>query len=372
MATFVYDKKWWPAVRVDAEAMMEPLARIAYLQGELTGTMRLLGFEEQERAVLDGLTADVVQSSAIEGAALDVAQVRSSIARRLGFTMTGAVASTRNVDAVVEMLLDAIKRCGEPVTRERILGWHAALFPTGYSGMYPVEVGRYRTGEMQVVSGAMGHERVHYVAPSPARVPAMMDEFLAWLNSDEARAMNPVLCAARAHWWFIMIHPMDDGNGRIARAISDLVLARGDASSDPIHGRAYSLSAQILVEKKQYYSILEHDGTGDGDITEWSLWFAQCLEHAIVAARGVVQGAVNKATFWREHTEDNFNERQRKVLNRLLDGFEGRLTSSKWAKLCHCSQATALNDITALLSMGVLERDAQGGRSTGYRLADFK
>lgn len=329
--------------------------------------MRLLGFKEYESTLLDSMTADVVKSSEIEGELLNADQVRSSIARRLGYSMTGLVESTRNVDAVVEMMLDATHNCHKPLTKERLFGWQASLFPTGYSGMYKIAVGRYRKTEMQVVSGAMGHERVHYVAPSPERVEGEMKSFLEWLNSDEAKGMNPVVCAAKAHWWFIMIHPFEDGNGRIARAISDMVLSRAFFVSDELSGRPYSLSAQILLEKKQYYDILERDGFGEGDLTGWILWFSTCLEHAINSASEVVGSAVNKVRFWRDHADTLFNERQRKMVNRLLDGFEGKLNTSKWAKICHCSQDTALKDIKSLLQFGILEDTGEGGRSTNYR-----
>jgi Fic family protein len=365
---YVHERADWPSLSYNSDALVDELTRVSYLQGELEGTMKLLGFSEYESALLDSLTDSVVKSSEIEGEELNVEQVRSSIARRLGYSMTGLVSSSHNVDAVVEMMLDAIHHCHEPLTKERLFGWQASLFPTGYSGICKIEVGKYRTIYMQVVSGAMGHERVHYVAPSPDRVEKEMQNFLEWLNSDEARRMNSVICAAKAHWWFIMIHPFDDGNGRIARAICDMILARSSSSMDETHGQPYSLSAQIAIEKKQYYDILERDGYGEGDLTEWILWFATCLEHAIVSASGVVNSSVNKAKFWHDHAETQFNERHRKMLNLIIDGFEGKLNTSKWAKICHCSQDTALNDIKYLISLCILEDTGEGGRSTNYRL----
>jgi Fic family protein len=365
---YVYERRNWPSLTYHAEALMEELTHVAHLLGMQEGTMRLLGFKEYESALLDSMTSDVVKSSEIEGEALNTEQVRSSIARRLGYSMTGLVPSSRNVDAVVEMMLDATHHCHEPLTKERLCAWQASLFPTGYSGMYKIEVGKYRTTEMQVVSGAMGHERVHYVTPPPKLVEQNMETFLNWINSDDAKGMNPVICAAKAHWWFIMIHPFDDGNGRIARAICDLALSRASSVSDGMQGRPYSLAAQILLEKKRYYDILERDGFGEGDITEWILWFATCLEHAIMSTTDIVQSAVRKARFWREHADTQFNERQRKMLNHIFDGIEGKLNSSKWAKMCHCSQDTSLNDIKALMALDILEDTGEGGRSTNYVL----
>lgn len=369
---YVHEKKNWPDITYDAAALVDELTKVSFLQGNLEGTMRLLGFKEYESAMLDSMTADIVKSSEIEGQLLNVDQVRSSIARRLGIGVEGLVNSPRNVDAVVEMQLDATRRSHEPLTEERLFGWQAALFPTGYSGVRKIEVGKYRTGVMQVVSGPYGKEKVRYEAPAPGRVPEEMKVFLDWLGSEDALKMNPVICAAKAHWWFIMIHPFDDGNGRIARAICDMVLSRGFSLSDEIPGRPYSLSAQILLEKKQYYDILEKDGFGEGDITEWVLWFATCLEHSMESASGVINSAVRKARFWREHEETEFNERQRKMLNRLIDGIEGKMNTSKWAKMCHCSQDTALNDIKALQVLGILEDTGEGGRSTNYRLIEKK
>lgn len=364
---YVHERADWPTFTYDAGALVDVLSRVSFLQGELEGKMRFLGFKEYESSLLDSLTADVVKSSEIEGEELNTDQVRSSIARRLGYGIDGFVQSTRDVDAVVEMMLDANHNCHEPLTRERLFAWQASLFPTGYSGLRKIEVGKYRTAVMQVVSGAMGHERMHYVAPSPERVEHEMQVFLAWLNSDEARRVNPVVCAAKAHWWFIMIHPFGDGNGRIARAICDMVLSRASSAADGRKGRPYSLSAQILVERKQYYDILERDGYGCGDLTQWILWFASCLAHAMESASSVIESAVAKARFWHEYADAQVNERQRKMLNRLIDGFDGKLNTSKWAKICHCSQDTALNDIKSLIVLGILEDTGEGGRSTNYR-----
>lgn len=328
------------------------------------GEMESLGFSLREEAMLTTLTLDVLKSSEIEGEQLDRDQVRSSIARRLGLDVSGLVSSTRNVDGVVEMMLDATQNYSRSLNNERLFGWHAALFPTGWSGMYRIEVGKYRSGDMQVISGAMGKEKVHYQAPGAERVASEMTHFLNWLNGVEE--IDPVIKAAIAHFWFITIHPFDDGNGRIARAITDMLLARSDNSTQ----RFYSMSNQILLDKKHYYDILEKTQRGNSDITEWVLWFLACLEQALLSTETVLNSILAKARFWDTHTQTSLNDRQQKMLNKLLDGFDGKLTTSKWAKINKCSPDTALLDIKDLITKGILRKTNEGGRSTNYELRE--
>ena len=329
------------------------------------GQMSSIGFSAKEEAILTTLTLDVVKSSEIEGEQLNYDQVRSSIARRLGIEIAGLVPSDRNVEGVVEMMIDATQNYLQPLTEDRLFGWHSSLFPGGRSGMYKIEVGRYRSGEMQIVSGAMGKERVHYEAPGPELMKFEMDRFLTWFNSDVD--IDPVLKAAVAHFWFIIIHPFDDGNGRIARAISDLSLARSDKSSE----RYYSMSSQILVERKRYYEVLQKVQHSAGDITEWLDWFLNCLHNALLETDKTLIKIFSKIEFWRKHETTPINERQRFMLNKLLDGFDGKLKTSKWAKIAKCSPDTALRDIKDLIEKGILRQEEQGGRSTNYELTDF-
>ena len=344
---------------------MTIFGEVRHLQGRISGQMSALGFSMKEEATLATLTLDVIRSSEIEGEHLNHDQVRSSIARRLGIDLEESVPSNRNVDGVVEMMLDATQNYAHPLTEERLFGWHSALFPTGYSGMHRIEVGTYRTGVMQVVSGAMGKERVHYEAPDPKHVRSEMDRFLHWFNNEVK--MDPVLKSAIAHFWFIIIHPFDDGNGRMARAISDLLLARAENGAD----RYYSLSGQILVERKQYYEVLQKAQHSSGDITEWLDWYLHCLKNALKETEVTLQKVVHKADFWQKHGNTPLNERQRLVLNKLLDGFEGKLKSSKWSKMTKCSPDTALRDIKDLMEKGILRQEQQGGRSTNYELVEF-
>ncbi len=360
---FVYQKQDWSDFKWDSDKIVPLLGNVRHLQGKLLGQMESLGFSLKEEAVLTTLTLDVLKSTEIEGEILNKDQVRSSIARKLGITVNGIVASSRNVDGVVEMMLDATQHYDSPLTKKRLLGWHAALFPTGYSGMYKIEVGKYRTGDMQVVSGAMGKEKIHYEAPKPNLVESEMANFLDWLNNGHI-SIDPVLKAAIAHFWFITIHPFDDGNGRIARAITDMLLARSDNTSQ----RFYSVSNQILEERKVYYDILEKTQRGDGDITNWLLWFLSCLEKALINTEKILESTIVKAKFWEQHSQTSLNNRQRIMLNKLLDGFDGKLTSSKWAKITKTSPDTALRDIQDLISKGILQKEAQGGRSTNYEL----
>jgi Fic family protein len=327
--------------------------------------MEGLRFQLRAEAVLASLTEEVLKSSEIEGEVLDRDQVRSSIARRLGLDIGALEPIDRNVEGVVEMMLDATQKFGEPLTEDRLFGWHAALFPTGRSGMSRITVGGWRSGEagpMQVVSGPIGRERVHFQAPDASRLKTEMKAFLKWFNAGES--IDPVLKAAVAHLWFATIHPFDDGNGRIARAIADMSLARSEGSPR----RFYSMSTQIRAERKSYYDILEATEKGGLDITAWLTWFLACLDHAFDGAETILGAVLTKARFWGMHSNQNLNERQRAVINRLLDGFEGNLTSSKWASLTKASQDTALRDISELLDLRILVKAPGRGRSTSYAL----
>jgi Fic family protein len=338
---------------------------VRHWQGRLLGRMEALGFQLREEATLQTLTQDVVKTSEIEGEKLDAGQVRSSLARRMGLDIGALPPMDRNVEGIVDVMLDATHKHDEPLTPERLCGWHAALFPTGRSGMRRITVGAWRTqqsGSMQVVSGPIGREKVHYEAPGSDRLKKEMARFLKWCNSPPA--VDPVIQSAMAHFWFVTIHPFEDGNGRIARAIADLMLARSEKTAQ----RFYSMSAQIQRERDDYYDVLERCQKGTLDITEWIEWFLNCLQHAIAASEQTLESVLAKAGFWKAHADESFNERQRKVMNRLLDGFEGKLTSSKWAKLTKCSQDTALRDISDLVSRQILAKDQAGGRSTGYTL----
>ena len=362
MARYIYEYKNWPEFTWDERKISVILGKVRHLQGKVFGQMQGLGFSIKEETILSTLTLDVLKSSEIEGEFLNYEQVRSSIAQRLGLEYGGMVHVDRNVEGVVEMTLDATQRYDSPLDHERIFGWHAALFPTGWSCMHRIVTGRYRDGEMQVVSGPMGREKVHFQAPSPKLVKEEMDAFLNWLNQESQ--IDGVLKAAIAHFWFIIIHPFDDGNGRIARAISDMFLARSEDSPQ----RFYSLSSQILTEKKAYYAILQEVQHSSGDITEWLAWFLNCLYRALVATEETLKRVLRKADFWDAHKETALNSRQRLMLNKLLDGFKGKLKSSKWAKIAKCSSDTALRDIKDLIEKGILQQEEPGGRSTNYEL----
>lgn len=362
MAKFIYQSESWPHFTWNEREIQIVLGKVRHLQGKLLGQMSVLGFSEKEETILSTLTLDVLKSSEIEGEQLNYEQVRSSIARRLGIEYAGMVYSDRNVEGVVEMMLDATQNYNQSLDEERLFGWHSALFPSGRSGMQKIDTGRYRTGEMQVVSGPMGKEKIHYQAPSPNVVKTEMDVFLNWFDNDTK--IDLVLKAAIAHFWFIIIHPFDDGNGRIARTISDLLLARADDSSQ----RFYSLSSQILVERKVYYEILQKVQHSKGDITEWLLWFLNCLYKAIVSNEDTVQKILYKAEFWDKNKDTILNSRQRMMLNKLFDGFIGKLNTSKWAKISKCSQDTALRDIQDLIGKRILAKSEDGGRSTNYEL----
>ncbi len=359
---YLHQKKNWIDFRWDNDKLLALLGNVRHLQGRLLGQMESLGFRLQEEAILTTLTLDVLKSSEIEGELLNKEQVRSSIARRLGLEVSGLVDSSRNVDGVVEMMLDATQRYTLPLTDNRLFGWHAALFPTGHSGMYKIEVAKYRSGEMQVVSCPMGKEKVHYEAPKGELVTVEMTKFLKWFNNGSQT--DPVIKAAIAHFWFVTVHPFDDGNGRIARAIADMQLARSDNSSQ----RFYSMSNQILAERKKYYEVLEITQRGNSDITVWLEWFLSCLERALVNSEETLKVVLVKAKFWEQHQQANLNDRQRLMINKLLDGFDGKLTSSKWGKITKTSPDTALRDIQDLINKGILRKEAQGGRSTNYEL----
>ncbi|MEX2614995.1 MAG: Fic family protein [Alphaproteobacteria bacterium] len=365
MPPYIHEIKEWPGFRWDEVSVSHRLAPLRHRQGRLIGRMESLGFDLRAEAVLATLTEDVLKSSEIEGEILDREQVRSSIARRLGMDIGALTPAERHVEGMVEMMLDATQKYDEPLTDERLFGWHAALFPTGRSGMTRIIVGAWRddkTGPMQVVSGPLGRERVHFEAPAAPRLNAEMSAFLKWFNA--GLPLDPVLKAALAHLWFVTIHPFDDGNGRIARAIADMALARSDQSPQ----RFYSMSAQIRLDRNAYYSVLEATQRGNLDITLWLNWFLGCLDRAIGGAEETLAGVLHKARFWETHREQPLNERQRNILNRLLDGFEGKMTSSKWAKLTKSSPDTALRDINDLIGKDILARDPGGGRSTSYSL----
>jgi Fic family protein len=366
MTTYIHESKEWPRFRWDEGLAARHLAPVRHRQGRLIGRMEALGFDLRAEAVLATLTEDVLKSSEIEGETLNRDQVRSSIARRLGLDIGALAPADRRTEGVVEMMLDATQKYAEALTEERLFAWHAALFPTGRSGMTRIISGAWRddgSGPMRVVSGPIGLERVHYVAPRAVRLEAEMSAFLKWFNHEAV--LDPVLKAALAHLWFVTIHPFDDGNGRIARAIADMALARSEQSAQ----RFYSMSAQIRLERNAYYDVLEATQKGDLDITVWLEWFLGCLDRAIEGAENTLSGVLRKARFREAIKDQSLNERQRKVINRLLDGLEGKLTSSKWAVLTKSSPDTALRDITDLVKHGILVRDAGGGRSTSYSLA---
>lgn len=363
--TWIWERKQWPVLHWDDHALAKPLAQVSREQGRLLGRMEGLGFDLRREAHLHTLTEDVVKSSEIEGEHLDSEQVRSSIARRLGMDAGGLVAADRNVEGIVEMILDATGNYEEPLTAERLFAWHASLFPTGRSGMRIIRVGEWRDdteGPMQVVSGPVGRERVHYEAPPAKRLPAEIEKILAWF--EEPGEIDPLVAAGLAHLWFVTVHPFEDGNGRIARAIADMALARSEGTEQ----RFYSMSAQIRAERKDYYAMLERTQKGGLDITRWQAWFLECLRRAIEGAHGTLSAVLEKARFWERFAKAPLNERQIKVLNRLLDGFEGKLTSSRWAKMAKCSQDTAYRDIMDLVGRGALKKDPAGGRSTSYSL----
>lgn len=368
MPTYIHELLDWPRFRWSDKEIAQPLGSVRHRQGLLLGGMRGLGFDLQQEAVLETLTEEVLKSSEIEGEILDRGQVRSSLARKLGMEIAGLLPADRDVEGVVAMMLDATQNYKAPLTAERLFGWHAALFPAGRSGMRKIVVGAWRNdkqGPMQVVvSGSFGHEKVQYQAPAAELLDDETNAFLDWFNREES--LDQVIKAAVAHLWFVTIHPFDDGNGRIARAIADMALARSEGAPQ----RFYSMSAQIRLERHAYYSILEKTQKGDLDITPWLQWFLACLGRAFGRTEKILSSVLHKAEFWRKHSSATFNDRQRDMINRLLDGFLGKLTTSRWSKVEKCSTDTALRDINDLVDRGILQKDPGGGRSTSYSLCE--
>ncbi len=345
--------------------LLSYVSSVRNLQGRLIGKMEALGFELRDEAVLDTLTEDIVRSSEIEGEVLNPEQVRSSVAEKLGMDVSGLPKASRDVEGVVEMMMDATQNYREPITKDRLCGWHAALFPTGRSGMHKITVGEWRNdqlGPMQVVSGAIGRERVHYVAPEASRLEAEMKQFIVWFNTDDS--MEPIVKSALAHFWFVTIHPFDDGNGRIARAIADAQLARADKTNQ----RFYSMSAQLMKSKSAYYTILESTQKGSLDVTQWAIWYFERLNEALEATEETLSKILVKAKFWESHKKTQFNTRQIEMINKLLGDFVGKLHSSKWAKMTKVHRDTARRDIQDLIEKGVLLDSGEGGRSTNYVL----
>ena len=361
---YIYQSEEWPNLTWDLSELAPMLASVRHRQGLLVGQMKAQGFSLREEAKLINLTSEIVQSSAIEGERLEADQVRSSIARHLGMDIGGAAPASRHIDGIVEMMLDATVNYAKPLTAERLFGWHAALFPTGRSSMQEITVGTWRTGSMQVVSGGMGYEKIHYEAPGADQVPEEMSLFLDWFNSDSKT--DPILKAALAHFRFVTIHPFDDGNGRIGRAIAELALTQADGIPD----RFYSMSSQIEAERNDYYKVLEFCQKDSIDITRWMKWFIECLGRTLERAENTLHFVLKKSRIWEKANAGRINERQHKVIARLLDDFTGPLNTSKYAKIAKCSTDTALRDISNLLNLGLLKQNAGGGRSTSYSLID--
>ena len=364
---YIHEKDNWTNFTWNEKIISKKLAETRNLQGRLLGKMESLGFDLQDEAALNTLTLEIVKSSEIEGEILDLEQVRSSIARHLGIELAGAIESERHIDGIVEMMLNATQKYDSPLTKERLFGWHSALFPTGWSNLYRIVVANWRkdtTGPMQVVSGAMGKEKIHFEAPNSDRIELEIEKFINWIELENE--IDPVLKAAIVHLWFITIHPFEDGNGRITRAITEMFLARSDNSAK----RFYSMSSQIKTERKQYYEILEKTQKGTLDITNWIEWFLECLKNSFEPSSKVLSRTLIKADFWKTHSTTILNQRQHKMLNKLLDGFDGKLTTSKWGKICKCSQDTALRDIQDLMTKKILRKESSGGRSTNYELIE--
>lgn len=362
---YIYNNPNWPNFEWNSEKLLPLLSLVRNKQGLLIGKMSVLGFDLRNEANLQILTQEIVKSTEIEGEVLDKEQVRSSVARRLGLEISGLVNSERNVDGIVDLMLDAITNYDKELSKERLFSWHASLFPEGRSGMYNIKAGSWRddsTGPMQVVSGALGKEKVHYQAPPAETLEKEMQQFIRWFNLNQKEDF--VLKAAVAHLWFVTVHPFEDGNGRISRALSDMLLARSDEQTN----RFYSMSTQIRKERNSYYEILEKTQKGAMDITNWLEWFLNCLLHSIENSEKLLEKIIFKHSFWIKHTGLTINDRQRKVLNLLMDDFEGALSTTKWAKIGKCSQDTALRDIQDLMEKGILMKSPQGGRSTNYEL----
>lgn len=362
---YIWQQKNWPDFSWNIDEVLVPLTELSRLHGILVGRMSMLGFNERNGSLLSAMTEELTNSSEIEGVFLNPNSVRSSIARRLGLEDTGLLVEDHYVEGLVDVMLDALRKCQDPLTDERLFGWHAAFFPMGRSSIHKITVAEWRKGDepMQVVSEALGHEKIHYEAPASTNVPNEMAKFLEWYNNAN---LSPFIKAAIAHLWFVTIHPFDDGNGRIGRTLADMSLARLEEDST----RYYSMSAEINRNKKAYYEILEKTQKGNLDITEWLLWFFECLKNAIVRASSAIERTLQKRAYWDKFRDVDINERQRKVVNRLWDGFEGKLTSSKWAKIGHCSQDTALRDINDLIAKRMLRNSGEGGRSSNYLLPE--
>ncbi len=362
MAVYIHERHNWTEFQWEDGLIINLLSEVRNLQGKLIGKVELLGFELKDEANLETLIQDVVKSSEIEGEILNPEQVRSSIATRLGLDNSGLVNSDRHIDGVVEMMLDATQNTDKTISAERLYGWHGSLFPTGRTGLYKIDVAQWRSGNIQVVSGGMGKEVIHFEGPKAERLEAEMKSFIDWFNIDSN--IDPVLKAAIVHLWFVTIHPFDDGNGRIARALTDMQLSKADG----VNQRFYSMSSQIKQERKEYYAVLEKVQKGDSDITNWIIWFLLCLKEAIISSNSIIDKVVQKHQFWMDNNAKISNDRQRLMLNKLMDNFEGNLTSSKWAKITKVSTDTALRDITDLVSKGILVRTESGGRSVNYIL----
>jgi Fic family protein len=363
---YIHLKTGWPNFHWDTESILTLLTEVRYLQGKLLGKVSNLGFDLRNEAVLETLSIEIIKNSEIEGEILNDKEVRSSVARKLGLDFESNIHPSRYVEGVVEMMLDATQNYQNPLTSNQLFGWHSALFPTGRSGMYSILIGDWRkdtTGPMQVVSGGWGRERVHFEAPHSDRINEEMKQFLDWFNDDSVN-IDAILKAAVAHLWFITIHPFDDGNGRITRAITDMQLAKSDGSIQ----RFYSMSSQILLERKAYYLILESTQKGSLDITTWINWFLDCLKKSIIASEITLSRVIKKAIFWKKNQQTTLNDRQKKIINLMLDDFKGKLFTAKWAKICKCSTDTALRDINDLVKKGVLKKADKGGRSTAYLL----
>ncbi len=368
MKNYIYQQNDWPNFVWNDEYLLNLIGRVRNLQGKLVGKMESLGFDLRNEAVLETLTLDVLKSTEIEGEILNPEQVRSSVARRLGMDISGLVSSDLKVDGVVDMMFDATQKFKKPLTKQRLFDWHFALFPTGRSGMYKIIAGNWRddsTGPMQVVSGALGKEKVHFQAPEASVLESETKRFFDWFNKKDK--IDPVIKAGIAHLWFVTLHPFEDGNGRIARALTDMLLAR----SDGIPQRFYSMSSQIRKERKEYYNKLEKTQKGNLDVTNWLDWFLNCLLNALGASNQILAKVIYKHRFWNKNATRIQNDRQKLLLNKLLEGFIGKLTTSKWAKIAKCSPDTALRDIQDLVNKKILRKTEEGGRSTNYELVEL-
>lgn len=363
--SYIWQQTDWPHMTWRANELSTLLADVNMLRGQLIGRLSIFGFKEQCLSTLDTMTSEIVHSAKIEGEQLNRDSVRSSVAKHLGLEHEGLPNTDHYTDGIVQIMVDATSHHDEKLTSERLFAWHAALFPTGHSGIYPIKVGAWRTGDgaMQVVSGPLGRQKVHYEAPDNALVPQMMQDFMEWINDDTAE-MDLLVKAAVAHLWFVTVHPFDDGNGRLCRTITEMLLARADHTNQ----RYYSLSSEILNNRKAYYEHLEQAQKGDLDITDWIIWLLGALKSAVLSSLQKTENVIRKNLFWSQHTTTPFNDRQRKVINMMLDGFDGKLNSSKWYKINHCSQDTANRDINDLLAKNILKKTAEGGRSTSYEL----